>query len=110
MIEAALLIIGCGLGLNTAPVNAVAVANAPSARSGTASGLLNTARMVGATLGVAVLGAVFAVFAGSGESAHIVTGMAPALIAGGIVEMIGAGAAFAIIRHDSLHQSAPKSA
>ena len=109
LIEPALLIIGCGLGLNTASVNAVAVANAPSARSGTASGLLNTARMVGATLGVAVLGAVFAVFAGTGESAHIVTGMVPALIGGGIVEMIGAGAAFVIIRHDSLHQSAAKS-
>jgi MFS transporter, DHA2 family, methylenomycin A resistance protein len=64
LIEAALLVIGCGLGLNTGPVNAVAVANVPPARSGTASGLVNTARMVGATLGVAVLGAIFAVFAG----------------------------------------------
>jgi DHA2 family methylenomycin A resistance protein-like MFS transporter len=53
VIEAALLVIGCGLGLNTGPVNAVAVANVPAARSGTASGLVNTARMVGATLGVA---------------------------------------------------------
>jgi DHA2 family methylenomycin A resistance protein-like MFS transporter len=103
LIEAALLIIGCGLGLNTGPVNAVAVANVPAARSGTASGLVNTARMVGATLGVAVLGAVFAMFAGgTGENSHIASGLAPAYIGGGIGEMLGAVAAFKFIRHDSL--------
>ncbi len=104
LIEAALLIIGCGLGLNTAPVNAVAVANVPAARSGTASGLVNTARMVGATLGVAVLGAVFAMFAGgSGGASRIAAGLPPAFIGGGIVEMIGAAAAFSFIRQGSLH-------
>ena len=104
LIEAALLVIGCGLGLNTAPVNAVAVANVPAARSGTASGLVNTARMVGATLGVAVLGAVFAVFAGSADaSGHIVSGLVPAYIGGGIGEMLGAVAAFAFIGRGSLH-------
>jgi EmrB/QacA subfamily drug resistance transporter len=102
VIEAALLVIGCGLGLNTGPVNAVAVANAPAARSGTASGLVNTARMVGATLGVAVLGAVFAIFAG--DSGHVVDGLAPAYIGGGIGEMIGAVTAFMFIRNGSLHQ------
>ena len=60
LIESGLLAIGCGLGLNVGPMNAVAVANVSAARSGTASGLINTARMIGATLGVAVLGAVFA--------------------------------------------------
>src|SRR6185295_14001669 len=65
LVEAALLVIGVGLGLNTGPVNAVAVASVPPARAGTASGLVNTARMVGATLGVAVLGAMFAVRAGA---------------------------------------------
>jgi MFS family permease len=80
LVEAAMLVIGCGLGLNTGPVNAAAVANVPAARSGTASGLVNTARMIGATLGVAVLGAVFAMFAGGvGEGSHIVAALAPAL-------------------------------
>jgi MFS transporter, DHA2 family, methylenomycin A resistance protein len=104
LVEAALLVIGCGLGLNTAPVNAVAVANVPAARSGTASGLVNTARMVGATLGVAVLGAIFAMFAGgSGDASHIVAGLPPAFIGGGIVEMIGAAVALRFIRRSSLH-------
>ena len=106
LIETALLIIGCGLGLNTAPVNAVVVANAPTARSGIASGLVNTARMVGATLGVAVLGAVFAVFAGDGAAPRIVAGLGPAFIGGGLVEMLGAATAFLLVRHDSLRQTA----
>jgi MFS transporter, DHA2 family, methylenomycin A resistance protein len=104
LVEAALLVIGCGLGLNTAPVNGVAVANAPTARSGTASGLVNTARMVGATLGVAVLGAIFAMVAGgSPDAGHVIAGLPPAFIVGGIGEMIGAAAAFTFIRRDSLH-------
>lgn len=101
LVEAALLVIGCGLGLNTGPVNAVAVANVAAARAGTASGLVNTARMVGATLGVAVLGAVFAMFAG-GEDGHIAAGLVPAYVGGGIGETIGAVAAFMFIRHDLL--------
>ena len=108
LIEASLLVIGCGLGLNTGPVNAVAVANVPAARSGTASGLVNTARMVGATLGVAILGAVFAMFSdGIGDRGHIVAGLAPAYICGGAGEMIGAWVAFMFIRHDSLRQRIP---
>jgi EmrB/QacA subfamily drug resistance transporter len=55
-VELAALAIGAGLGLCGGPVMAVAVANAPRRRAGTASGLGNTARMLGATLGVAVLG------------------------------------------------------
>jgi EmrB/QacA subfamily drug resistance transporter len=100
LIEVALLVIGGGLGLNTGPVNAVAVANVPTARSGTASGLVNTARMVGATLGVAVLGAIFAVFTG-GSGGHVVAGLSPAFIVGGVGEMLGAAAAFTFIRRDS---------
>ncbi len=115
LIEAALTVIGCGLGLNTGPVNAVAVANAAAARSGTASGLLNTARMIGATLGIAVLGAVFAMFAGggtpslpssaSGAGLGIVAGLAPAYVGGGIGELIGAAIAFAFIRRGALRQT-----
>jgi predicted MFS family arabinose efflux permease len=107
LIEAALLVIGCGLGLNTGPVNAVAVATVSAARTGTASGLVNTARMVGATMGVAVLGAVFASFAGNLDNGgQIAVGLAPAYIGGGISEAIGAFIAFVFIREDSLDECA----
>jgi DHA2 family methylenomycin A resistance protein-like MFS transporter len=101
LIEAALLIIGCGLGLNTGPVNSVAVTNVAAARAGTASGLVNTARMVGATLGVAALGALFAMFSRGGTS--IVGGLAPAFIGGAAAELFGAVVALVYVRRNSLH-------
>jgi MFS transporter, DHA2 family, methylenomycin A resistance protein len=104
-IELALFVVGIGLGLNTAPVNGVAVAAVPPARSGTASGVLNTARMVGATMGVAILGSVFAAYAG--QQANITAGFMPglrtAMIAAGCAELLGAIIAAAVIRNDSLH-------
>ena len=104
VIELALVVVGIGLGLNTAPVNGVAVAAVPPARSGTASGVLNTARMVGATMGVAILGSVFAAYAG--QQANVVTGFMPglraAMMAAGIAELVGALIAVLFIRHDSL--------
>jgi MFS transporter, DHA2 family, methylenomycin A resistance protein len=100
LMEPALLIIGCGLGLNTGPVNSVAVANVPKSRAGTASGLINTARIVGATLGVAVLGALFAVF--SRSESGIAAGLPPAFIGGAAAELLGAAIAVAFIRRDSI--------
>ncbi|HEY6701282.1 MAG TPA: MFS transporter [Pseudolabrys sp.] len=104
-IEAALIVVGIGLGLNTAPVNGVAVAAVPSARSGTASGVLNTARMVGATLGVAILGSLFAAYAGQQASAgaNFLPGLRAAMCAAGAAELIGAVVAFTFIRKDSLY-------
>jgi EmrB/QacA subfamily drug resistance transporter len=95
-----LLIIGCGLGLNTGPVNAVAVASVPPTRTGTASGLLNTARMVGATLGVAVLGALFAVLAGSGLDMG--RGLPAPYLGGALIEFLGAIVVLRCIPHDAL--------
>jgi hypothetical protein len=94
-----------GLGFNTGPVNAVAVASLPPARSGTASGLVNTARMVGATLGVAALGALFAVHAGQQKSPEaMVSGLRLAYFSGAVVELAGALIALACIRGDSMEQ------
>jgi DHA2 family methylenomycin A resistance protein-like MFS transporter len=105
VVELALFVVGIGLGLNTAPVNGVAVAAVPPARAGTASGVLNTARMVGATMGVAILGSVFAAYAG--QQANVVAGFMPglraAMIAAGSAELLGAIIAAAVIRRDSLH-------
>jgi MFS family permease len=98
LVAAALVVVGVGLGLNTAPVNNVAVAHVPAARSGTASGLLNTARMVGATLGIAILGAAFAHFAGqSGSAEHFPAGLRAALGLGGAMELVGAAIAAAFV-------------
>jgi EmrB/QacA subfamily drug resistance transporter len=105
-IEATLIVIGVGLGLNTGPVNAVAVASVSKGRSGTASGLLNTTRMIGATLGIAVLGAVFAVYAGAGTTEATITGLRLAFLGGAIIELAGAVLAVVYIRADSAEQTA----
>jgi EmrB/QacA subfamily drug resistance transporter len=104
LIEVALVIVGIGLGLNTAPVNGVAVAAVPPARAGTASGILNTARMVGATLGVAVLGSLFAAYAGQQANTieSFLTGLRAAMTAAGVAELLGAAVAFTFIRANSL--------
>jgi MFS family permease len=106
LIEVALLIIGAGLGLNTGPVNTVAVANVPPVRSGTASGLVNTSRMVGATLGIAVLGSLFAVHAGDSRPEAMLSGLRLAYFGGAVVELAGALVALAFIRGNAIAQKA----
>jgi DHA2 family methylenomycin A resistance protein-like MFS transporter len=98
-VEFAFLIIGIGLGLNTGPVLSVAVTVAPKSYSGTASSVINTARMVGATLGVALLGGLFAMYAGNDPSSAeaIVAGVRPAMLGGAIAEGLGAVLAFLAI-------------
>ncbi|HUZ62735.1 MAG TPA: MFS transporter [Acetobacteraceae bacterium] len=90
--EVGLTLTGIGMGLNTGPLFNVAVASVDAARSGTASALINTARMVGATLGVAVLGTLFGAMGGGAA------GMRAAMLAGGAVELAGAMAAVLLVR------------
>jgi DHA2 family methylenomycin A resistance protein-like MFS transporter len=82
----------------------VAVASVPPARSGTPSGLVNTSRMVGATLGVAVLGSLFAVHAGDNRPEAMVSGLRLAYLGGAIVELTGALIALAFIHDDAIKQ------
>jgi DHA2 family methylenomycin A resistance protein-like MFS transporter len=88
--QAGLLLTGLGMGVNTGPLMGVAIASVPPARSGTASALINVARMVGATLGVAILGAAYAALGGA-------VGLSAALLAGGLVQLAGAAVAWATI-------------
>ena len=99
-IIAGLTVVGVGLGLNTAPVNGVAVAALPPERSGTASGMVNTSRMVGATLGVAVLGTVFAAHAGPEVQmgAGFLPGLHAAMSGSAATELLGAAIALTFIR------------
>jgi MFS transporter, DHA2 family, methylenomycin A resistance protein len=82
--EIGLVLTGIGMGLATGPLMGEAVGAAPAARSGTASALINVARMVGATIGVAALGAVYASFKGGPE------GLRLAMILGGLAQLSGA--------------------
>jgi DHA2 family methylenomycin A resistance protein-like MFS transporter len=83
-------VIGLGIGLNAGPVMGVAVSAVAPGRAGLAGGIANLARMFGVTLGVAVLGAVFA---GAGFRA--------ALLVGAAVEALGAAVAWRVQRRNA---------
>src|SRR6185437_14511650 len=86
--EIGLALTGVGMGFATGPLMGEAVGAVPAARSGTASAIINVARMVGATVGVAALGAVYAALKGGPE------GLRLAMILGGGVQLSGAGYAW----------------
>jgi hypothetical protein len=67
---------------------AVAVGVVAPARSGTASALINVARMVGATIGVAIIGSAYALLGGGSA------GLRLALLLGGAVQLLGAAMAW----------------
>ena len=94
--EAGLVLAGIGMGINTGPLMGVGVAAVPAARSGTASSLINVARMVGATIGVAMLGALYALLGGGP------TGFTVALAIGGLVQLTGAAVAWATVPETAL--------
>ncbi len=89
--ECGLALTGIGMGLNTGPLMSVATDAVTAARSGTASALINVARMSGATLGVAVLGSAFALFHGGPEGFRL------AMLAGALIQAGGATAAWLLI-------------
>jgi MFS family permease len=87
-----LVLAGIGMGLNTGPLMSVAVDAVSAARSGTASALINVARMTGATLGVAFLGSAFAWLHGG------MNGLRAAMLVGAAVQLCGALVAWITIR------------
>ncbi|HEX3900711.1 MAG TPA: MFS transporter [Mycobacteriales bacterium] len=89
---AAYLIFGLGFGLVNAPITNAAVSGMPRAQAGVASAVASTSRQVGATLGVAVIGAL--VTSKIGETSY--GGLAAASHTGWWV-MVGCGAAVALL-------------
>lgn len=80
--EFGLAMTGLGMGLATGPLMGAAVGAMPAARSGTASALINVARMIGATAGVALLGTAYAMAKDLGH------GLNTAMLIGAAVEVI----------------------
>ena len=83
LLETSLLLAGAGLALNTGPAVGLAMSATPIARTGLASGVVNLARLVGITVGVAVLGSAMAALDGG-------AGVRAALLIGGSVSVLGA--------------------
>jgi MFS transporter, DHA2 family, methylenomycin A resistance protein len=79
LLQTGFVLTGAGLAFNTAPAVGLAMSAIPLTRVGLASGVVNLARLVGITVGVASLGTVMAI-----------DGVRAALLAGAVVELIAA--------------------
>jgi EmrB/QacA subfamily drug resistance transporter len=79
LLELSFVLAGAGLALNTAPAVGLAMSAVPVQRSGLAAGLVNLARLLGITVGVAVLGSALATM-----GAQIATAL------GGAIQLAGA--------------------
>lgn len=81
MQEIGLGLTGLGMGIATGPLMACAVGAVGTTRSGTASALINVARMAGAAFGVAMLGAIFNMMHGGSD------GLRAAMLVSGVVQI-----------------------
>ncbi|MFC0038989.1 MFS transporter [Actinomadura rayongensis] len=73
-----MLLYGVGLGLTAAQLTNVSLADVPPERSGQASGTQSTARQIGAALGIALIGTVFATSLGRTVTARLADAGVPA--------------------------------
>ncbi|NMP28859.1 MFS transporter [Rahnella sp. SAP-1] len=78
-----MLLCGAGFGLFQSPNNHTIVSSAPRSRSGGASGLLGTARLLGQTTGAAMVALMFNLFASHGTHASLI--LAGTLAVGGAI-------------------------
>ncbi len=93
-----------GLGLALVPATIVAVQGVPSAQAGLASGLLNTSRLLGGALGLAVLTTIASartnalVSEGVGHLQAQTSGYSLAMLTGAVICVAGAIAAAVLLR------------
>ena len=76
-----LVVCGAGFGLFQSPNNSILIASAPAYRSGSASGMLATARLIGQTTGAALMALFFHLF--PSNSTHLALYVSAALALAG---------------------------
>ncbi len=93
----------CGLGLSLVPATIAAVQGVSTAQSGLASGLLNTSRLVGGALGLAVLSTLAdshtnaQLARGASRLGALTSGYQLALGIGALICLLGAGVAVTLL-------------
>jgi EmrB/QacA subfamily drug resistance transporter len=99
-----LLLGGIGMGMTMTPVTAAAMSAVSVDKAGVGSAVLNSARQVGGSLGIAVMGAIVA------ASTDFLTGFHDALRVGSILCLAGAAVAVLAIRKVEHPRTAPAAA
>jgi Na+/melibiose symporter-like transporter len=103
-----------GLGIALVPSTIVAVQGVPAATAGVASGLLNTSRLLGGALGLAVLTTIAdtrshsALHGGARPLQALTDGYGLALLTGAIVVALGALAAAVLLRERTPSRPQPQ--
>jgi MFS family permease len=95
----ALLIGGVGMALTMTPSAAAATRSVPVEKAGVGSAVLNSARQVGGTMGVAIMGAIVAAEAGGERSVDaFMRGFERSLLVAAAIAVLGAAVAFVLVR------------
>jgi EmrB/QacA subfamily drug resistance transporter len=117
----AFIIGGIGMAMTMTPATAAAMRAVPVDRAGVGSAVLNSARQVGGSLGIALMGAIVAASVSvtlqtasqSGDPALVqraihqfVDGFSNALIVAGAIALAGAVVAAVLVRHE-VHEEQP---
>ncbi len=104
----ALLIGGVGMSLTMTPSAAAATRAVPVDKAGVGSAVLNSARQVGGTMGIALMGAIMAAEAGGERSIDaFMRGFEVSLRVAAAIALVGAVVAFVLVRpHDTTDTTA----
>jgi EmrB/QacA subfamily drug resistance transporter len=95
----ALLIGGVGMALTMTPSAAAATRSVPVDKAGVGSAVLNSARQVGGTMGIAIMGAIMAAELGDAPSVDgFMRGFERALLVAAGIAVVGAVVAFVLVR------------
>jgi MFS family permease len=95
----AMIIGGVGMALVMTPSAAAAMSGVPRDKAGVGSAVLNSARQVGGSVGIALMGAIIAHEAGSRRTPEaFVDGFSTALVVASLIALAGAALAVLTIR------------
>jgi EmrB/QacA subfamily drug resistance transporter len=99
----ALLVGGAGMAMAMTPTTSAAMSSVPVDKAGVGSGVLNSSRQVGGSLGVAVMGAILGSYISVGTTSpefpgQFVNGFQAALHVAAVIAFVAAFVAYALVR------------
>jgi EmrB/QacA subfamily drug resistance transporter len=107
----ALLVGGLGMSLTMTPSAAAATRSVPVDKAGVGSAVLNAARQVGGSMGIALMGAIVAHEAHGVRSVDaFMAGFSRALEVAAVIAVVGAVVAFALVRPHEREESVEREA
>ncbi len=100
------LVGGLGMSLTMTPTAAAAVRAVPVEKSGVGSAVLNAMRQVGGSVGIALMGAIFAHEAGGRQTVEaFMSGYSRSLEVAAAIAFVGSLVAYLLVRHESEPQT-----